>query len=268
MPIFHGLACHHVASAARHELQKKRHMMCIICLCSCCASPHRRCCLPPQRRRPLPLPLALRSSSPNCLSHGPLSGALSSTRLLPSTAVWLQNQNCFCAASVACVHALQIITTSSSPSPCGSAGRPVLTATPPHLPPRRPCHCLYHLCRLCPPAIAPSLSVIVILLVNMTKTSTTIPPGRRWKTRTKTRLLSQQCRPVLAVIPQSAWCSVVVPSVVCRPHGPSFAALNPSYYYSSHVASAAAVLWQFTLHQILDFCGLGHTRPPPPPLAL
>ena len=200
MPIFHGLACRHVASAARHELQKKRHMMCIICLCSCCASPRCRHCLPPRHCHPLPLRPPVRSSSLNFSSHGPLSGALSSTRSLPSTGVWLQNQNCFCAASVACVHPLQIITASSSPSPRSGARRPTLTATPPRLPPRRPHHCLYHRRCLCPPTITPSLSVIVILLVVVTKTSMSIPPGCRRKTRTKTRLLSQRCRPVPAVV--------------------------------------------------------------------
>ena len=49
------------------------------------------------------------------------------------------------------------------------------------------------------------------------KTSTTIPPGHRQKTRTKTRFFSQQCRPVPAVVEQSPWCSVAVPSVVPCP---------------------------------------------------
>ena len=46
------------------------------------------------------------------------------------------------------------------------------------------------------------------------------------------------------------------------PTPPSFAALNPSFSYSSHIASAAA--WQSTFHQILDFRSLGHARSPPP----
>jgi hypothetical protein len=218
--------------------------MCIICLCSCCASPRCRCCLPPRHDRPLPLPPPLRSSSPNCLSHGPLSGALSSTCLLPSTVVWLQNQNCFHAALVVCVHALRIRTTSSSPSPCGGAGRPTLTATPPRRPPRRPGHCLYHHCCLCPPTIAPSSSVIVILLVLVTKTSTTIPPGCRQKTRTKTRLLSQQCCLVPAVVARSARCSVAIPSVVCCPPPPPH--LPPSIPPPPTLP---------TLHLPLPYCG-------------
>ena len=188
-------------------------------LCSCCAPPCCHCCLPPRHCRPLPLRPPVRSSFPTFSSHGPLPGALSSTRSLPPTGVWLQNQNCFCAASVACVNALRIITASSSPSPRGGAGRPTLTATLRRLPPQRPRHCLYHCRRLCPPTIAPSSSVIVILLV--TKTSTTIPPGRCRKTRTKTRLLSNRCRPVPAVVARSARCSVVVPSIVRPvPHSP------------------------------------------------
>jgi hypothetical protein len=268
MPIFHGLACRHVDSVARHELQKKRHMMCIIWLCSCCASPHHCHCLPPWHRCPLPLPPPLCSSSPNCLSLGPLSGALSSTHSLPYTVVWLQNQNCFHAALVACVHALRIRTTSSSPSSCGSAGRSTLTAMSLRCPPQRPHHCLYHCCCLHPLTIAPSLSVIVILLVVVTKTSTTIPPGCCQKTRMKTRLLFHRCRPIPAVIAQSARCSVAVPSVVHRPPPPphSLPSIPPPPTLP-------------TLHPLLPYCGGPPStkyltsaalvsRAVPPPLAL
>ena len=49
------------------------------------------------------------------------------------------------------------------------------TAIPLRRPPQRPCHCLYHHHCLCPPSIAPSLSVIVLLVVVATKMSTMIP---------------------------------------------------------------------------------------------
>ena len=146
---------------------------------------------------------------------------------LPSTVVGLQNQNRFCTASVACVHALRIRTTSSSPSPCGGAEQPTRTATPLRRPPQRPRHCLYHCRRLHPPTIAPSLSVVVILLIVMMKTSTTIPPGCRWKTRTKTRFLSQRCRPIPTIAAQSVRCSIVVPSVARCPHPPLLRPIPP-----------------------------------------
>ena len=118
------------------------------------------------------------------------------------------------------MHALRIRSASSSHSPYCGAGWPTLTATPRHCPPQRSRHCLYHRRHLRPPIITPSSSVISILLVIGTKTSTTIPPGCCRKTRTKTRLLSQRCRPFPAVVVQSAWCSAVVPSVVCHPPPP------------------------------------------------
>ena len=74
------------------------------------------------------------------------------------------------------------IRTASSTSPRGRAGQPMRTAMPPRCPPCRQSLCLYHRPCLCPPTIAPSLSIVAVLLVIMPVTLTTIPPvvvGRR-----------------------------------------------------------------------------------------
>ena len=68
------------------------------------------------------------------------------------------------------------IRTVSSTSPWGCAGQPRHTTTPPCCPHQRQSLCLYHRPCLCPPTIAPSLSLVAILLVVVPVTLMTIPP--------------------------------------------------------------------------------------------
>ncbi len=102
MSIFHGLVCHRAASVARVELKNIWHKMCFFTLCSCCASLV-TIVIDVVVVVVVVVVIVIMLNFPLSL----VLIVLVAKQSLPSTVVGLQSQNCLCAASVACVHALE-----------------------------------------------------------------------------------------------------------------------------------------------------------------
>ena len=66
------------------------------------------CCVVLLSSRPMyPPPLVLVAPAPPPFSFSRCQAMCLAKQSLPYTVVWLQNQNCFCAVLVGCVHTLQ-----------------------------------------------------------------------------------------------------------------------------------------------------------------